>query len=188
MFTAFEASQPKPTQMQPKPQPAAVAAMVSEAEVLAEPPPEFEFIVDPPAISRRHLYAEEKYTHMYYVTCTIFKKRGAIFICTTIKFTFMCMYMYMPCKQIFIFICDMVFQWYRKYMFVYLVNDECVDQTGGMTIILWLNTWSLRRNTWYMYMYIGTTLIGIAWMCTCVHMYHVHVLILEFHEDSWVAL
>ena len=49
---ALEALQPNKTAQVSKQQ---VVAMVTEPEVPAEPPPEYEFMVDPPAISRRHL-------------------------------------------------------------------------------------------------------------------------------------
>ena len=48
---ALEALQPKTAQVSKQ----QVVAMVTEPEVPAEPPPEYEFMVDPPAISRRHL-------------------------------------------------------------------------------------------------------------------------------------
>ena len=57
-FAALEASQPKPAQVAKQ---QSVVAMVSEPEVPAEPPPEYEFMVDPPAISRRHLLVDPCY-------------------------------------------------------------------------------------------------------------------------------
>ena len=51
-FLALEASQQKTAPVS-KQQP--VVTMVTEPEIPKEPPPEWEFMIDPPSISRRHL-------------------------------------------------------------------------------------------------------------------------------------
>ena len=51
-FPALEASQPKSAQVAKQ---QTMVTIVTEPEIPKEPPPEYEFMEDPPAISRRHL-------------------------------------------------------------------------------------------------------------------------------------